>query len=981
MLRQTRLSASLTAAIAAGAFGMLTSPEAMAQQLQRVEITGSAIKRVENEGALPVQTITRQEISRSGATSVEELLASIPSLSSAGGISNATGAGSSTGGVSLLSLRGLGSEKTLVLVNGRRIPGIAIGSTGDGAAANVNNIPLAAIERIEVLKDGASSIYGSDAVAGVVNFILSRNFQGIEVGAGFGSPTRSGGGQNRNASITAGFGNLDSDRFNITASATFEQDTVLFGRERTFAAKSDNFPFTVGAATGQGNIQGGWRATGGTVAPTAGDPWASFKLPGFAGGGPGASYGNPLAATGGCGTIRMFDAGSVSKINDTVPAGGTRIPAAAGAAQVGRFCQYDSGGDVGLLPDRESMNLTLNGAFRVSPALEAFGDVLYSQSTVTQTFQPSPVRNSFLQTIPDPYLTSGIAPALLINPANPNYATAATYLTNLAAAVGPDVRGAGGVSRRQEILNLIGQPLSITARVFDFGPRSSQDTTTMTRAVGGLRGELGAHSYEAAVFASESKLESETKSGYFSQSRYAQAVNASNEWNPWSLTQTAGFNNSIASSRYLGPILASKTRQVGSDARITGEALALPAGPLMYAAGLQYRQENYSLSPSAAYQSGDIAGLGGAIVPIDRDRKIGSAFGELNAPIIKGLESTLSLRQDRYNDVGNASTYKANVRWQPMPQLLVRGGVGTGFRAPTLYELWYPQTRGTSPQFNDPAFPEQAGAQTTQITGGNPNLKPEKSTQQSIGLVLQPIPQFTLSVDLWKVKVEDVIDQPSIQDVVSRFRTGDPSVAGLVTVDGANQIQLVQATRTNLASADVSGIDIEAAGRFNLGPGRVDVNLAGTYMIKYDQASPSGSVSQKVGTITEDQIVDGERVGVPVLGADNGGVILRWKHRLSATYSTGPWSFSLVQNYYQGYRTADRQYDGEKNFVPDQQLYDLNIGYTGVKNLRLAVGVKNLFDKDPPLFVPWSNQFQAGYDISTYDPRSRFVYVSANYRF
>lgn len=987
MLKMNRLSASLAAAMAAGAFGSFGAGAALAQQapgqeLKRVEITGSAIKRVEAEGALPVQVITRQDIARSGATSVEELVANIPSISSAGGVSNATGAGSSTGGSSTISLRGLGSEKTLVLLNGRRLPGIAYGSTGDGAAVNINNIPLAAIERIEVLKDGASSIYGSDAVAGVVNFILTRNFQGVEVGAGFGSPTRSGGGQNRNASVVVGFGNLDSDRFNVTASASFEKDDVLFGRERSFAAKSDVFPFIVGAATGQGNIQGGWNPAAGTVNPTAADPWATFKLPGFAGGGPGAGYGNPLAASGQCDAIRMFDAGSVAKIADATPTGGTAIPTAPGASSVGRFCQYDSGGDVGLLPNREAVNLTLNGAFKISSSLEAFGDVVYSQSKVTQIYQPSPVRNSFLQTIPDPYLTSGIAPALLLSPGNPNYATAATYLTNLAAAVGPDVRGASGLSRQQEILNLIGQPLAITSRVFDFGPRSNEDTTKLTRVVGGLRGELGAQSYEVAVFANESKLTSVTKTGYFSQSQYASAVNASTDWNPWSLTQSPAFVNAIAGSSYVGSILSSKTDQVGADARLTGELFALPAGPLMYAAGLQYRREGYQLSPSAAYESGDIAGLGGAIVPIDRNRTITSGFGEINAPIVKGLEGTLSLRQDRYNDVGNADTYKANLRWQPMASLLVRGGVGTGFRAPTLYELWYPQTRGTSPQFSDPAFPQQSGAQTTQITGGNPNLKPENSTQQSIGFVLQPIQQLTLSADLWKVKVKDVIDQPSVQDVVSRFRLGDPATAGLVTVDGANQIQTVQATRTNLAAADVSGIDIEIASRFMLASGRVDLSLAGTYMRQYDQTSPSGNVSKKVGTITEDQIdpVLG-RVGVPVLGADNGGVVLRWKHRLSGTYSTGPWAFTLVQNFYKGYRTADRQYDGEPNFVPDQALYDVNVGFTGIKNLRLAVGVKNLFDKDPPQFVPWSNQFQAGYDINQYDPRGRFVYAAAHYKF
>ena len=110
-------------------------------------------------------------------------------------------------------------------------------------------------------------------------------------------------------------------------------------------------------------------------------------------------------------------------------------------------------------------------------------------------------------------------------------------------------------------------------------------------------------------------------------------------------------------------------------------------------------------------------------------------------------------------------------------------------------------------------------------------------------------------------------------------------------------------------------------------------------------------------------------------------IVLRWKHKLSATWVTGAWAFTLAQNYYTGYRTGDRQIDGVRHDVPDGSIYDMNVAFTGVKNLKLAVGVKNLLDKDPPIYVPASNQFQAGYDIGLYDPRSRFVYVTANYKF
>src|SRR5450830_387992 len=218
--------------------------------IQRVEITGSSVKRVDAETSLPVQVISKADIARTGATSTEELLQSISAFSSAGGTTNATGAGTSTGGLSSISLRGLGSARTLVLVNGRRLAAFA-GS--DGSSVNVNAIPLAAIERVEVLKDGASGVYGSDAVAGVVNFILSKRVDGIELNAGYGSPTTGGGGQNGKASITGGY---NTDKLSVVLSGSYEKEKALFGRDRSYAASATRLPYYNSTATGLGNIQG-----------------------------------------------------------------------------------------------------------------------------------------------------------------------------------------------------------------------------------------------------------------------------------------------------------------------------------------------------------------------------------------------------------------------------------------------------------------------------------------------------------------------------------------------------------------------------------------------------------------------------------------------------------------------------------------------------------------------------------------------------
>jgi iron complex outermembrane receptor protein len=915
-MMETILSRSLRAMFAGSAALMLAQP-ALAQDnapMQRVEITGSSIKRVDAETSLPVQLITKADIAKTGATSTEELLQSISAFSSAGSVTNATGAGTSTGGLSSISLRGLGSTRTLVLVNGRRLAAFA-GS--DGASVNVNAIPLAAIERVEVLKDGASGLYGSDAVAGVVNFILSKRVEGIEITGGYGSPTDSGGGQNAKASITGGY---NTDKLSLVVSGSYEKERALFGRDRDYAASATKLPYYNSTATGQGNIQGAFTPG---VGPAAG----------FSNGGSG--YGNPLAASNQCGTIRM-----------------SRIDAGAMGSP---YCAYDSGPDVGLTPKRELYNLTSNLSYQLNDNHQLFADVLYSQSKVTQTYQPSPARADFFETDAE-FDKQGVDRALLLMPSNPNYQSLAVpYLTS------------------QGYTALIGQPLAITSRVFDFGPRQNVDTAKQSRVVVGAKGALGFADYEVALSHNESKLESAVTSGYFSQVAYAKIINASN-WNPWAAggVQTGALADQLKTAAFSGNFLNAKSSSDSFDGKLTGDFWTVAGITPQYAVGLQSRKEKYVTDPSAAYQSGDISGLGGSVVPIDRSRTVNSVYGELNVPLLKSLDVNLSARDDKYNDVGNTTNWKGNFRWQPVKQLVLRGSYGTGFRAPSLVDLWTPQTLGTSEQFTDPGT-KQTGLQVNSLTGGNPNLKPEKSKQYSFGAVWQPLASTSIGVDFFNINIRDILATPSAQEVVSRFRAGDPAYAGLVTLRG-NDIVSIKQTLANTGNANVQGIDVFANWKDNFSFGKLDVNLNGTYMDDFNQTSPGGDISHKVGTM-----VDG--AGTPVIGAQNGGVILRWKHQLAATWSLGPWATTLVQNYRTGYEVGHDLNDN-RVFIGAQSIYDANVTYKGFKNLTLALGVKNLFNSQPdPIGTAVTNQFQAGYDINQYDPRGRLVYVTAGYKF
>src|SRR5450830_1177431 len=219
---------------------LLVSLPAFAQDgaapMERVVVTGSSIKRIDGETALPVQILKREDIERTGAATTEELVKQISAFSSAGSVSTAAAAGTQTGSIAALSLRGLGSARTLVLINGRRASVYGGGSGGlAGASVDVNSIPLSAIERVEVLKDGASAVYGSDAIAGVVNFILRKDFTGIELTAGYGAPVIAGphGGQKR-YSLLAGIGD---DSYNLTFGANFQTVQAILGADHPYASR------------------------------------------------------------------------------------------------------------------------------------------------------------------------------------------------------------------------------------------------------------------------------------------------------------------------------------------------------------------------------------------------------------------------------------------------------------------------------------------------------------------------------------------------------------------------------------------------------------------------------------------------------------------------------------------------------------------------------------------------------------------------
>ncbi len=940
-IKMKKLSLALAQTFSASVMLTTLAGQAQAQtaeKIEKIEVTGSSIKRVESETALPVTVITRAEISKSGVQTTEELLAQITSVSSAGNTVNAAQSGLSTYGQSSVSLRGIGSDKTLVLVNGRRLAVFA----GLGDSVNINAIPFGAIERVEVLQDGASGIYGSDAIAGVINFILSKDYKGIELSASYGKPTRGGGAENEKYGVVAGFGDYEKDRWAVVLSGAYEKEDGLLGASREFSKSDTNLPFYAGGATETGRIEGVWQFPGGGTLFDAGTNGRSATNPyGISGTG----YGNPSAAKNDCASINMIPR---SGLGFSGPHGTT--------LQTAPNCTFDTGQFVSLVPNREYQGVTGNVRFKVNDDTELFAEAMYSRNEFVNPIQPAPLRQAFYAGN-SRFAGTNVDPILIIYPTNPNYKFAADYLTSI---------GLGA---------MVGKPLGVSQRTFLLGPRTTNDISTQDRIVVGVKGTAGNLEYDAAYTQNNSETKGNVIEGFASIFELTKVLNnPANNWNPWAPggVQSPELAKLIEGTKYKGPTIGSKSKNEGIDAKVVGSAMQLGGGSLDIAAGVQARNEDYSLTPAPATLTGDVIGLGGAIVPVSARRTVWAVFAEANLPFTKHFEGTLAVRQDSYSDFGKTVNYKASGRFQPTNWFMLRGSVGTGFKAPSLPALYAPQQIETSEQFTDPKFPGNGQIQVTSLAGGNPNLKPEQSDQYGVGFVFSPVKSFTATVDYFNIEIKGLIAAPSAQEIAAGFRRGASGYAALVDVNGADEITLIRQLNANVNSLKTQGLDIDLRFRENIGGGRVDVGLQGTYTDKYDLINTSGELEKSVGTIVRPD-------GAPLVAAAT-GVIVKWKHNLSGGYTYGPVSATLTQRYYKGYEDGN-DLNGNRHFVPGQAIYDLVATYNGIKNLKLSVGARNLFDKDPPLFINNGSQFQSGYDIFQYDPRGRFVYVSVAYKF
>ena len=903
-----------------GVVGPVMAQEAAAPAMQRVEVTGSSIKRVAKEGALPVQVISFDQIEKQGITTTEQLVRTLSA--------NGTGADNMTsgnnvfgadadrvsGGASFASLRGLGPSSTLVLLNGRRIATHG----ASGKSVDLNSIPLGAISRVEILKDGASAIYGTDAIGGVINFILKTNYNGVEASVST-NDTQAGGGATRRASLLAGTGSLESDRYNIMASLTVDKAERLNGSDRSFV--------------------NGFQPGRGLSPDTTGTPFAnqmagtgtalgtSFQLPGDAN-----KYlqANPLSFQGKCDTIAGMSQYQTELWKDVTSPLRTRYS-----------CAYDYGADYVLQFPVERANLLSRGTFQLAPDHRMFVEVLGSRTKATAILTPMQVQATV---------------------ANKNlYPVGGAYYQDLSAYI-PSFDKT--------------KPISYKWRANDVGNRTQENTTDNARVLVGFEGNFGKWDYKAGISRAESSTKTKLTDGYsYTDKLYAAlATGIINPWVGAGQSQTEAAKQLIESTKFRGDFQHGKTTLTQIDGSVSGELFQLPAGALAMAAGFDLRREGYSFAQDV--DATQILLSPGNAALKDASRTVKAVYAELLVPVTKDLEMQLAIRRDDYSLVGATTNPKVAFRYQPADFLLFRGSASKGFLAPSFQQLYSGSLSQELPNgvvdqegcAKHPGVPEYCAIDRLDYkTGGNTNLKPETSKQGSVGFVIEPFKGYSASFDYWAINTKDRILNRTPQIVLANYQALNQYIHR--NPDGT--IEYVQAGWINAAGSRVRGLDVGLRGEGKIRDAKWTATLDGTYMDSFKFAEYQGQEYQElVGKFyTRDLYLRWKHNAS--FGVSRGD----WSGLLVQSFSSG--YKDQLPNGGKGSPPP-----GFKPDVSSYTTYNLSGTYTGFKNTTITVGIQNLFDRDPPFTAHNVDEVVgAGWDPRVADPRGRSLSFQLKYKF
>jgi iron complex outermembrane recepter protein len=893
--------------LAFGSLAVLAQPGYAQQSTtaanERVEVTGSSIKRIDKESALPVQVIRREDIDRSGAKNAAELIQNLPAMQ--GFTTSTESVGGGGNGFSGASIHNLGETRTLVLINGRRIANFA-GQTLTGALAgfDLNTIPISAIERVEILSDGASALYGSDAIGGVVNFILKKNLNGGEVNAGYTAPQKSGAKEWR-VSGTFGFGNIDSDGYNVMLGFSKDEREALSGLQRDFS-KTGTVDFTF-----NGNnyrfVNDSFRGVPGNATPFFND-WIrnTFFL-----------------------------------ANNKCPAQHFATPDGVG----GTYCRFDYTSELEIFPKMKRDSFVAGINFKLNNQHTIFADIVTARSSTLSRIAPPPVD-------------------IVIEQGSVFYNQYAPIL----GAVPSD------------------GDLFVGWRGADFGKRTTEDKSAANHLVIGVKGLLGSIDYSASYTMSRNNWDQFYLDGWISRNGLSAALD-SGTLNPFigAGQQSAAALTAIAGAKATGLFQSGRNKLDMFEVKGSTELGKLGSGSILLGAGLDYRREGSKFIPGK-FATGIVDGIAGddsQSVPFDLTRNVTGVFAELSVSPVKALEVTAALRSDRYSDFGSANTYKLSARFQPTKAVLLRGSLGTGFRAPSVPQLSGPkqQLYGVTGNSYDCPFPVNdplaqfcppANVQFNAYAGSNPLLKPETSKQWTLGAVIEPTPNISIGADLWSVKIKNSIgtlDETVIFGDPLKYRNNFTTYTDPVS---GQKLLAMFTPNQNLGISDQTGLDISATGRFSTGFGKVTSNVTMTYMSKYKY-----------------ERLPGEGFFSNINQYQDGGVTFRYQGRWATTLDYGRWSHSATFNFKPGYKDQTQSVlnlaTGNDETIQRQvsayTTLDWQTRFNFNKSFKVTFGVLNLLDKKPPVSIKSEGGQQIGFDNRYSDPRGRTLYVDGTFSF
>jgi iron complex outermembrane recepter protein len=968
-LKMKSLPLAVLQVVASGALAGLAVQPAFAQDsaaaqqpVQRVVVTGSLISRADTETPAPVQVLTAQDIQRSGKTSVAELL---NDLAANGAGTLGTGfSGAFANGASGVSLRGLTVGATLVLVDGHRLAPYPLSDDSQRSFVDVSAIPFDAIESIEVMKSGASSLYGSDAIAGVVNIKLKKNLTGTRFSAESGT-TQRGGGDTHKASFSTGFGDLDADGYNLFATAEWRRQGDIKVNER------DQFAWD--------NLD--WRSRGGNdlrlgvptslnsfLTPTRTPFLYNPKGPALPGTNP--QTGKPYAAVDNPANYVFLD----PKCN---------------------FALYRSGGCAirdttsNIQPATENINVMLGATKKLG------GD--WELGVKASLFQRDSVNNS----------------RLYYNAYSPTTFTGNTTLWNGVLKTGVNRVPSTLIAPGAPVGSTTTNPFPDAARLYGYIPDLDPSTTRAntsktTRFAVDLKGSAFGWDLSAAAGATKVKTDIDY-SGMVDRGALYNAI-FTGKWN------VLGGNSPdlvAAVSPRFSNSLESKLNYV--DLVGSRELMQLGAGPLALATGLHWHKREQNAPPAPLTLNGQVARTDAFVIG---DETNSAVFGELQATPIKDVEVHVSGRYDHYDTYGHSFTPAANFKWTPMKQLAFRGTFARGFRAPNPAEVGNAGSFFTFNAIDDPILcPDGKGQVKGAVKatcGMNPpyvqvtskDLSPEKSKSYTFGMIVEPIKGLNATLDYYKIEVRNQIVTAAGNDpsFVPTFERGPITPVDISNGDGTTSVGMpavgpivyAKSPYINLGATKTSGVEADIGYRWRLPSdlGAVRANVSAAHTFSYE--SISGDVTYQLAGTQGPSVVSGA-TGSP---KDRAQFTLGWNR--------GPLDMTATVNYTSSFSTLDPSVGGTscdstghdvggRPYFQDlvQPAYychvasftstNLNMQYKFSPNLTLRASILNVFDRQPPIDVgTYGNATnQTSYNASLHQAGAigRFYSLGLNYTF